>query len=120
MTIAIAPDKSLEESADLVSQQFLVMLFLGLGVLVCGFIAAMFWNVLSGRQSQTIQVTYFRHMVEQNSGWFDSHKPDELATNFIEQVASFSAAFSTKMHLLIMNCAVMLSGVIIAFIKGWL
>ena len=120
LTITFAPDKSLEENADLVSQQFLVMIYLGLGVLVCGFSAAMFWNVLSGRQSQTIQVTYFRHLVEQNSGWFDSHKPDELATNFNEQVASFSAAFSIKMHLLVMNFAVVLSGVILAFVQGWL
>lgn len=120
LTNSFTPDKSAEQTEELVKTQFLNMIYIGLGVLCAAFVASILWNFLSARQTKKIKLLYFKKLLDQNSAWYDKTKIDQLSSNFIDQVSSFTAVFSTKMHLIFMNYSTAISGIVIGFIKGWL
>jgi len=120
LTNSFTPDKTATQTEDLIKTQFLNMIYIGLGVLFAAFVASILWNILSARQTKKIKLIYFKKLLDQNIAWYDKTKIDQLSSNFIDQVSSFTAVFSTKMHLIFMNYSTAISGIVIGFVKGWL
>jgi ATP-binding cassette subfamily B (MDR/TAP) protein 1 len=120
LTNSFTPNNSPDEVENQISQQFLQMIYLGLGVFLASMISSLLWNFLSSRQTQKIKLLYFQKLLDQNSGWYDKTKIDQLSANFIDQVSSFSEVFSEKMNLLFTYYATAFGGLAIGFIRGWL
>jgi ATP-binding cassette subfamily B (MDR/TAP) protein 1 len=120
LTNSFTPDKTAQQTEELVATQLLNMVYIGIAVLVAAFVASIMWNFLSARQAKKIKLIYFKKLLDQNSAWYDKTKIDQLSANFIDQVSSFTAVFSAKMHLIFMNYSTAISGIVIGFVKGWL
>ena len=47
-------------------------------MVVLGYMEVTFWLIAAYRQGQKIRMAFFRAIMRQNIGWFDSHRAGEL------------------------------------------
>lgn len=111
---------NMDKIVSSISDKFLIMIYVGISIFVAGYIAALFWNILSARQTQTVKKLYFRKLLILNIPWFDKRILNELPSDFSTNVDNFTSSLSIKMHLFIMHFAIVFGGILISFIKGYL
>lgn len=51
---------------------------IGGGVIVLGYGQVMFWMIASERQTHRIRTLFYRNIMRQNIGWFDTNESAEL------------------------------------------
>lgn len=120
LTNSFSPTKTPEEVEEAITGKFFELIYLGLAVLIVGFAASFLWAQVSLRQSHKLKVLYFRKLLEQNTEWYDHSQIDQLTSNFIDQVSSFTAVFSQKMHLMVMYYSTAIGGIVVSFVRSWL
>lgn len=58
-------------------------------------------------------------MLRQEIGWFDTINQSELAVRFAADCFTFDGAIGAKLSTLIMVLSMLITGVVIAFVHGW-
>lgn len=57
---------------------------IGCSVIAVGYVQVAFWMTAAERQSHRIRMNFFRNVLHQEIGWFDTHEVGELNTRLSE------------------------------------
>ncbi|RHZ13518.1 hypothetical protein DYB31_007320 [Aphanomyces astaci] len=93
--------------------------WLGLGVLVCGFGQVACWSISASRQSKRIKQEYIRAILRQEIGWFDVNNSMELATKVADTTLIIHDGMGRKLGDGINFTAMGVGGLVIGLLKGW-
>ena len=58
--------------------------YIAVGMLVCAYFQTAFWSLASVRQCHRIRISFFRSILRQEIGWFDTNDSGELSTRLTE------------------------------------
>ncbi|KAJ1673208.1 hypothetical protein EV182_005688, partial [Spiromyces aspiralis] len=91
----------------------------GMCVWVSGFIMSACWNASSERQSERIRSLYYRSILRQNVGWFDSVPTGNLTSRISGDINMIKEGIGEKIGYILQFIATFVGSLIIAFIKAW-
>jgi ATP-binding cassette subfamily B (MDR/TAP) protein 1 len=94
--------------------------YLGLGALFVGWGMFSLWMTAGVRQTTECRKFYMQSLIKQDIEWFDLQKQSELASQFAIDCQAFQSAVGEKVSTIIMVLSMLISGLVIAFSKGWL
>ncbi|OQS05543.1 ATP-binding Cassette (ABC) Superfamily [Thraustotheca clavata] len=97
----------------------LKFVWIGIGVIVCGFGQVACWSIAASRQGKRLKYEYIRAILRQEIGWFDVNKPMELATKVADTSLIIQDGMGRKVGDGINFFSMGLSGIIIGIVKGW-
>ncbi|KAJ1919837.1 hypothetical protein H4219_001746 [Mycoemilia scoparia] len=97
----------------------LYFLIIGLVMLVCGYIMHATWTITSERQGFHIRNLYYKSILRQDIGWFDTIATGDLTTRISGDVNMIQDAVGDKVGFTLQFVATFISAFIIAFAKGW-
>ena len=92
---------------------------LGIVVWVCGYIMNACWTITSERQGFHIRNLYYRSILRQDIGWFDTISTGDLTSRISGDVNMIQDAVGDKVGFTIQFVATFLAAIIIAFVRGW-
>ena len=115
MTDAVDPDLAKEN----ITNQALIMIYLGIVVFVTSTIAIVLWTIAGKNQMVNMRSEYFHHVIMKNSSWYDKERPGKLASAYYEHLGMFVQVYGNKLHILFMVLAMIVSGFAVGFYKGW-
>ncbi|KAJ2803167.1 hypothetical protein H4R20_002999, partial [Coemansia guatemalensis] len=90
----------------------IVMWVLSFGVNAC-------WAIAAENQGLRIRKMYYKSIMRQDIGWFDTVKTGELTTRITNDVNLVQEGLGEKFGFVFMNVAAFIVAFIIAFVKGW-
>ena len=95
--------------------------FLLFGVLsfICNFLNICFWTLVGERCIHQLKRNYFKTILSQEQGWFDSHNAFEFATKVQAQLEQVEMGMGDKFAQIIMMTTQCVAGLVIAFITSW-
>lgn len=105
---------------DKISDEYLIMIYIGIAIFVAGYIAALLWNTLSARQTMKVKQMYYRKLLRLSIAWYDKQVLNEIPANFTDHTNDFSSSLSIKLHLYIMHLAIVFGGILVSFIQGYI
>ncbi|KAG7400305.1 Antigen peptide transporter 2 [Phytophthora boehmeriae] len=90
---------------------------------VVGFIAAYLqvycWSVAASRQSKRIRSLYVNAIITKEIGWFDMNDPMQLSSRAVDATVAIQDGMGAKMSDLLHFTSTIVSGIVIAMVKGW-
>ncbi|XP_056007799.1 ATP-dependent translocase ABCB1-like isoform X2 [Ostrea edulis] len=92
---------------------------IGCGVLVLGYGQVVCWVTAAERQCHRIRVSFFRNVMRQEIGWFDTHDSGELSTRLADDINKIHMGIGDKMGTFVQWIAGFFAGFTIGFIYGW-
>ncbi|CAC5380494.1 ABCB1 [Mytilus coruscus] len=92
---------------------------IGVGAIITGFLAVTLWTLAAERQMKTIRQLFFKSVMRQEIGWFDTHESGELSTRFSEDMHVILDGMGDKVATMIQWVTTFIAAFIIAFISGW-
>lgn len=92
---------------------------LGVVTIVISYIQLVCWNLSSYRQCQRIRVTFFRSILRQEVGWFDTHEVAELNTRLADDVMKIQEGIGEKLGLFFQWLCAFFAGLVVGFVHGW-
>ncbi|KAI9484720.1 P-loop containing nucleoside triphosphate hydrolase protein [Zychaea mexicana] len=108
-------DELLAATLDMI----LIFVYMGVAVFVAGYVAHAFW-VLSGEsQARRIRQFYVHSILAQDMSWFDKSEEGSLTTRLATDTQMIQDGISEKLGLLVQMVAAVITGVVVAFVKGW-
>lgn len=93
--------------------------YVGTGMLVANLLSMGVWMMVGMRQIHKMKEEYFKIILKQEQGWFDSNNAFEFATKVQAQIKQIEGGVGDKMGNVIMNASMFVTGLIIAFITSW-
>ena len=115
MTDAIDPATAKEN----ITNQSLIMIYLGIVVFVTSTIAIVLWTITGKNQMINLRSEYFQHVIMKNASWYDQERPGKLASAYYEHLGMFVQVYGNKLHILFQVVAMIISGFAVGFYKGW-
>ncbi|RHY66966.1 hypothetical protein DYB30_007552 [Aphanomyces astaci] len=97
----------------------LKFVWVGLGVMVCGFGQVACWSITASRQGKRIKQEYIQAILRQEIGWFDVNNPMELATKVADTTLIIQDGIGRKVGDGINFIAMGVGGITIGVVKGW-
>ena len=117
MTNEIIPGSpNLIEKASKYASFFCII---AIAVFVASSIGFSLWMITGERQNLEFRKEYFKAILRQNIGWFDSINPNELATIIANDTQAIQSALGSKFSTFFYILAMLISGYIIGFIWNW-
>ncbi|KAJ2312615.1 hypothetical protein IWW54_001986, partial [Coemansia sp. RSA 2705] len=102
------------------SRHFCLLFFiLGIVMWALSFGLNACWAISAENQGLRIRKLYYKSIMRQDIGWFDTVKPGELTTRITKDVNLVQEGMGEKFGFVFMNVAGFLAAFIIAFVKGW-
>ena len=92
---------------------------LGLGSWLCGQIMGSCMMYSAARQTNQIRIQYFRAILRQDVGYFDTHSAGELNTRLFDDVRKISLGIGDKLGIGLQATCQAIAGVIVGFYFGW-
>lgn len=89
------------------------------GVLLCGYCQVAFWILASERQIHRIRKAFFRNIMRQDIGWFDTHETGELNTRLSDDINQIHEGIGDKVSTFLQWFSSAISSFIIGFVYGW-
>eukprot|EP00386_Alphamonas_edax_P014233 GDKI01043790.1.p1 GENE.GDKI01043790.1~~GDKI01043790.1.p1 ORF type:complete len:1433 (+),score=480.23 GDKI01043790.1:114-4412(+) len=83
------------------------------------FVELSSFEIVGERISRKIRVQYFRAIMRQEMGWFDTHDPGELSSRIAEDVVIIREGLGAKSAQGFENLSMFCAGFIIGFIQSW-
>ncbi|KAJ1814830.1 hypothetical protein LPJ56_004740, partial [Coemansia sp. RSA 2599] len=97
----------------------LLFLILGIVMWVVSFGVNACWAVAAENQGLRIRKLYYKSIMRQDIGWFDTIKTGELTTRITNDVNLVQEGLGEKFGFVFMNIVAFVVAFIIAFVKGW-
>ncbi|XP_060086046.1 ATP-dependent translocase ABCB1-like [Ylistrum balloti] len=94
-------------------------IIIGCGVLVVGYCQVTFWAIAAERQSHRIRQAFFKNVIRQEIGWFDTHESGELNTRLSDDINKIHAGIGDKLGSFWQWFSGFLAGFVIGFYYGW-
>ena len=94
-------------------------LIAGCASFICNFLCGTFWLLIGIRSSHNFKKKYFKLILAQEQGWFDSYNTYELANKIQAQIETFEQGVGLKVGLTICEIVQFISGLTAAFIFCW-
>ncbi|KAJ1893871.1 hypothetical protein LPJ81_005284, partial [Coemansia sp. IMI 209127] len=97
------------------------MLFFVLGIVmwVVSFGVSVCWAITAENQGLRIRKLYYKSIMRQDIGWFDTVKTGELTTRITNDVNMVQDGIGEKFGFVFINFVAFVASFIAAFIKGW-
>ncbi|KAK3589575.1 hypothetical protein CHS0354_043029 [Potamilus streckersoni] len=92
---------------------------IGGGVILVGYCQVAFWMLASERQSFRIRLRFFRNIMRQEIGWFDTHESGELNTRLADDVGKIHDGIGDKLGSFFQWLSGGIAGFTIGFVFGW-
>ncbi|XP_021353533.1 multidrug resistance protein 1-like isoform X2 [Mizuhopecten yessoensis] len=92
---------------------------IAVGVLVCAYFQVTFWILSSERQIHRIRKAFFRNIMRQDIGWFDTHETGELNTRLTDDINQIHEGIGDKVSTFLQWFSSAIASFIIGFIYGW-
>ena len=92
---------------------------IGVGAFVASYGQLCFWMIAGQRQATRMRHEYFRAILRQEIGWFDSNPTGALTSRIITDTTTVQEGISEKIGLMIQFLVTFIAGFVIAFVKGW-
>jgi ATP-binding cassette subfamily B (MDR/TAP) protein 1 len=89
------------------------------GIFVAGLIMLALWIYNGKITSEKIRTHYFRTIMQQEQGWFDSNFPFEFSTKVHGQITKIDNSLGEKVSTLTMSVAQIITAYTIAFTTSW-
>lgn len=115
-------NKLVEDSRDVegvVGEQSVIFSILACAVWLFGWMQVTFFSLPAGRQIKRIRVLFFRSILRQNIGFFDTNSAGELNTRLADDVNKISDGMNDKVAMMIMNVTRAVGGLILGFVYSW-
>ncbi|KAG3110031.1 ABC transporter B family member 5 [Phytophthora idaei] len=87
--------------------------------LVAGYLQVYCWSLTASRQSMRIRSLYVNAIVTKEIGWFDVNDPMQLSSRVTDATITIQDGIGSKMSDMLHFLATVVSGILIAFVKGW-
>ncbi|KAJ2634644.1 hypothetical protein GGF40_004076 [Coemansia sp. RSA 1286] len=94
-------------------------LALGLGMWVAASVQKLTWSVSSERIGKRLRERFYIAILRQNVGWFDALSTGELTTRISGDVNLVQEGTGEKFSFVIQFLTTFITGIILAFTKGW-
>ncbi|KAK6165339.1 hypothetical protein SNE40_022285 [Patella caerulea] len=107
---------------DVVSQvKDLIIYFclLGVGTFIASYFAISFWSWSAERQANVIRKEYFRAIMRQEMGWFDTHETGELNTQLAADLHSITECMGDKIAICIQFLSTAIAGFTMSLVQYW-
>jgi len=97
------------------------LMFLGLGIIqfIFGYITFSVGIMTGERLSIAFRRAYFRSLIKQEIGFFDSINPNEFATTIAQQCVDYQNGVGERVTAFLLNVAQLIAGFVIGLSKGW-
>ena len=92
---------------------------IGIGTWICGIIMGSSLMYSAARQTNKIRIEYFRSILRQDVGYFDTHNAGELNTRLFDDVRKINNGIGDKLGIGFQAMCQFLGGVIVGFVYGW-
>ncbi|GMF09902.1 unnamed protein product [Phytophthora lilii] len=90
---------------------------------IAGFIAAYMqvycWSLTASRQSKRIRSLYVNAIITKEIGWFDVNDPMQLSSRVADATITIQDGIGSKMSDMLHFSSTVVSGIVIALVKGW-
>mgnify|MGYP000918927731 FL=1 len=118
ITNALAAEMN-DEIISHVKMDFLLLVYLGIASLAAAWTANGCWMVAGDRQAIKFRKEYFRALLRQEMGWFDTIIPSEFSSKVANECFLIQNGIGEKVVTVIYSTAVIMIGFVIAFLSGW-
>jgi ATP-binding cassette subfamily B (MDR/TAP) protein 1 len=109
------PDQMLHE----VRRIALIFTAIGLAVWVTSAFYFMIWITIGEKNAFQFRLAYFKSILNQDVGWFDVNKPEELPSRLSKECISIQGATGEKISTIILAFSMSIAGFIFALSTGW-
>lgn len=96
-----------------------IFIGMGLGTWACGWLQATALMITSNRITNRIRIEFFKSILRQDVGYFDTHSAAELNTRLFDDVKKISNGIGDKVGVAVQAMIQFIGGIIIGFIYGW-
>ncbi|KAG2188229.1 hypothetical protein INT44_000981 [Umbelopsis vinacea] len=117
MTVALTMSPS--EMVDFMHPVIMTFVYMGIGALVGAYICQCIWVMTGESQTRRIRQLYVHSILRQDMGWFDMADEGSLTTRLASDTNMIQDGISEKFGLFIQGIAQFITGIVIAFVKGW-
>ncbi|KAJ1960963.1 hypothetical protein GGI12_003512, partial [Dipsacomyces acuminosporus] len=97
----------------------LYFLALGLGMWVVSTLLKLLWSIAAERLGKRVREAFYTSILRQDIGWFDDVSTGELTTRISGDVNMLQEGTGEKAGFVIQYVCTFLTGIILAFVKGW-
>ncbi|KAJ2512672.1 hypothetical protein GGI11_004661, partial [Coemansia sp. RSA 2049] len=97
----------------------LIFFILGIVMWITSFGLNACWAIAAENQGLRIRKLYYKSIMRQDIGWFDTAKTGELTTRITNDVNLVQDGLGEKFGFVFMNVVAFVVSFIIAFVKGW-
>jgi len=94
-------------------------LYLGIGSFITAYLGFVCWMIVGETQGIEIRKRYFKSLLQQDIAFYDSINPNELSTKISEECFNIQQGIGEKVPTFCYSVAMLFSGLIIGYIKGW-
>jgi len=119
MVDSLDPREGPEETLKSIKKLSLTLTLLGILVWVTCNLFFSLLIVISIRVTRKIKVAYLRSILAQDAAWFDEVNPQELGARVSKECQAIQRALGEKLGSIIVAVAMCISGISIAFTRGW-
>ncbi|KAJ1744922.1 Multidrug resistance protein 1, partial [Coemansia sp. RSA 1591] len=116
-------DGNLEEANQYLGERSrhycLLFFILGIVMWILSFSVNACWAIAAENQGLRIRKLYYKSIMRQDIGWFDTVKTGELTTRITNDVNMVQEGLGEKFGFVFMNVVTFITAFIIAFAKGW-
>ena len=110
---------SFDTFVDKASELAVKYIYVGILGLVSGYLSFAGWMAMGEKTSIGIRKRYFRSLLQQEIAFYDTINPNELATKISEECFNIQQGVGDKVATFCQCIGLLVSGLIIGFIKGW-
>ncbi|OQR82293.1 ATP-binding Cassette (ABC) Superfamily [Achlya hypogyna] len=97
----------------------LKFVYVGVGVLVSGFVQVACWSITASRQAKRLRHAYASAILRQDIGWFDVNEPLQLASRIADTTLLVQNGMGRKVGDAINYATMGLSSMVLGFVYGW-
>ncbi|RLN91558.1 hypothetical protein BBJ28_00026999, partial [Nothophytophthora sp. Chile5] len=91
----------------------------GVVAFITGLLQVYCWSVTASRQSKRIRSLYVNAIITKEIGWFDVNDPMQLSSRVADATVAIQDGMGAKMSDLLHFSSTVLTGIIVALVKGW-
>ncbi|KAM3147561.1 hypothetical protein pb186bvf_000368 [Paramecium bursaria] len=102
---------------EIVNKFYSYFLIVGLGTFLMSFLMFSTWMITGERQGIEFRKHYFRAILKQEIGWFDTINPNELNSKVANETFAIQGAIGEKMPTFIMTFSMTFFGFLIGYIQ---
>ncbi|KAK4047990.1 hypothetical protein OIV83_005024 [Microbotryomycetes sp. JL201] len=115
----IAVENARNSLFDVVDQDVLYLVYIGIGMLVTTMLYMATWIFTGERITRRVREAYLRAVLRQNIAYFDKLGPGEVTTRIETDTHLIQEGISDKISITVMFLSTFVTGFVIAFIRNW-